>query len=308
MTLCRAMKKRPSIRRRGMAYIAVLMISMLVAIASLSGLSVARSRLRAVETASHTTRARFYAESAIEMALHTIGADSNWRNTYTHNEWTAERVVGNGGYAWKLVDESDGNLANDSEDPVRLYGKGVVENAMRIYSVELKPRPVANLLDNTEFKVGTRGWDSLESCNLTVSSTSPYSGPTCLWVNSRADPSAGVHQDITSKITNGTSYYVEVWRGGLGLTNRIEIILETTDGTQTTALNVSPPGLGWRKASGVLTPTWTGTLKKAYWKFYAPLAAIDFWIDDILMVEGTQPPQAATMVPVPGTWRREAGA
>lgn len=293
--------------RRGATYIAVLMTAMLVTIAALSGLSAARSRLRAVETASYTTRARFYAEAAVDMGLHAVRVDSNWRNNYTNDEWVSERTMGSGDYAWKLVDEEDGDLAGSSAGPVRLYGKGMAGDATRIYSVKLKPRAAPNLLGNCEFDVGTNRWAGLGNCDLVIESTNPNSSPTYLKVTHRANSSAGVYQDITSKITNGTTYYTELWRSGLGLTNRFEIILETTDGTQTIHFDVSPPGLGWRKASALLTPTWTGTLKRAYWKFYAPLAPIDFWIDDVLLVEGTEPPETM-MVPIPGTWRREAGS
>jgi hypothetical protein len=43
------------------------------------------------------------------------------------------------------VDETDGNLANNASDPVRVYGIGRVGNATRVYSVKCGPQPINSL-------------------------------------------------------------------------------------------------------------------------------------------------------------------
>ena len=287
-----------------MAYVAVLMTAMLVTIAALSGLSTARSRLRSVDTASHTTRARFYAESAVEMGLHTLGADSNWRTTYRSGEWISERDIGTGGYAWKLVDEVDNDLGAGLDDPVRLYGKGVVGDAMRIYSVELKPRAVPNILGNSGFEAGTRGWDTEGACELALSTGDPYRGEACGRVTNQFGIDAGIYYDITSQVTKGASYYVEARVGGLGISPNLDILVDATGSQQSVRLGSRFLATGWQKITGNTTVTWSGTLNRAYLKVSEPFPISTYYVDEVVMVEGDAAPDTP-MVPVPGTWRRE---
>ena len=80
--------------------------------------------------------------------------------------------------------------------------------------------------------------------------------------------------------------------------------LDTSEGMKQAAFYDAWAGHGWRKVSGILTPTWTGTLHGVYWKVGTEDVTDDFYIDDALLVEGTGPPQV-TMRPAAGTWRQE---
>jgi hypothetical protein len=77
------------------------------------------------------------AASGIEHALATLNANPAWRNVYVNNTPVPEIAAGRGTLSWKLVDEIDGNLANDPSQKSRLYGIGRVGQAMRLYSVQL---------------------------------------------------------------------------------------------------------------------------------------------------------------------------
>ncbi len=57
--------------------------------------------------------------------------------------------------------------------------------------------------------------------------------------------------------------------------------------------------------SGTLTPNWTGTLKSAYWHVAQTKGTTNFGFDDVLLIEGSGPGETSLM-PVPGTWRRES--
>jgi type II secretory pathway component PulK len=106
--------------RRGSMYVAVLLTAMIVAVIGISALTITRVELRSAEGAKDTIEARFYAQSALEIGSHLINGDRNWRTAYSSGVWVAEQSIGTGTYAWKLVDEQDGDLANDPSQPVRL--------------------------------------------------------------------------------------------------------------------------------------------------------------------------------------------
>lgn len=282
------------------------MTAMLVTIAAMSGLSAARSRLREVEATSSTSEARFYAECAVEMGLHAISHDSDWRDTYTNDEWQPVRPIAGGGYSWKIVDEEDDDLDAGQPGPVRLYGKGVIGDAMRVYSVELKPRAPANLLDNAGFESGARGWSCRGGCDIEPGTISSHGGVAYALVTDRVGLDAGVYYDLTSQITNGETYYVEAWISSLVPGRKVELVVDATGGRQTRTFQTNYFDADWRKVSGSATLGWSGTLNEAYLKIYPPLSFVDFRVDDVLLVEGNSPPDTK-MVPVPGSWRREAG-
>ena len=74
-----------------------------------------------------------------ELAVTRIAADPQWRTTYASSVAIAPIQFGRGTFEWKLVDETDANLADDNADPARLYGIGRTGTAVRIYSVLLLP-------------------------------------------------------------------------------------------------------------------------------------------------------------------------
>lgn len=128
--------------RRGGAYLAVLGVTTVVTVIGLSAVAVTRLERRAIEGTNNLAEARGYADSAVNIALLKINQNTNWRATYTHDTWTAAQTIGNGTLQWKLVDQVDTNLNNNTTDPVRIVGQGTVGTTTQLCSVLLTSRNV----------------------------------------------------------------------------------------------------------------------------------------------------------------------
>jgi len=130
--------ERPA-RERGSAYIAVLGISMLVTTVGLGAMLVVRSQRRSADLRNDEAESRAAALAAADIAALALATDSGWRTRYTNDTYAASRDLGRGKLAFKLVDESDGNLGDDPLQSVRLYASGKAGGATRISSVLLSP-------------------------------------------------------------------------------------------------------------------------------------------------------------------------
>jgi hypothetical protein len=137
-------------------YVFVLATSMLVTVIGLSVLTVTQINNRSIGQSNDTAEAELLAEDAVEYATSLLAADSNWRTTYSSGSVTAGKALGHGTISFKLVDETDGNLANNTTDTVRIYGYGRVNNATRIYSLLFTPStPALTCLQVAIDSVGT---------------------------------------------------------------------------------------------------------------------------------------------------------
>ena len=111
--------------RRASIYVAVLGTAILVTVIGLSALMTIRIERTYSEGTSDLAQARMHARSAIEIGIHRIDTDLDWRNTYVSGvPWEEDQPIGNGTYTLEGVDQ-DGNLADDNTDPVVLTGTGV---------------------------------------------------------------------------------------------------------------------------------------------------------------------------------------
>ncbi len=173
-------------RRRGSAYISLLGVSMIVTVIGLSALLGTRVELRTAGLTEAATQARYSAASGLELVLLRIATDPKWRTTYSNDTWTAEETILDVAFSFKLVDEQDGDLANDLTQPVRLFAKAIVGDAVRIYSVlleaegaegEIIERRVAAEDDDAEerFSDGNMFWQSVD-LDLAVGSTTDIVG------------------------------------------------------------------------------------------------------------------------------------
>ena len=134
-----AMTRPGARRRRGSAYILVLGTAMIVTTIGMSSLLLMRVHTHVANASQDEVKARFYGPSVADYATFRIAGDANWRNTYTSDLWTPQITVGEMKFRCKLVDEADGDLADDDYQPVRLYSEATVGSAVRIYSVVLEP-------------------------------------------------------------------------------------------------------------------------------------------------------------------------
>jgi len=292
-------------RRRGGIYVLVLGTSILVTVIGVSALALSRIQTRIAAAELPAAKARFAAQSLIEVALLRIANDPNWRSAYTNDTWTDEETVGDAVGAYKLVDELDGDLTNDPTHPVRLCAKATAGEAVRLCSVELTPAERPNLLVNPGFEDGTADWSSW-NCTL-VTTGDPHRGRGCVFLQGRGTLDSTVYQDVTSVVENGTSYYVEAWVkvAQVGGTEKVTISFKTIasgSGTRIFVTDFTLVGDSWTKVSGTLTPTWTGTLTEARWRVFSfpDGEEEDFFVDDAVMILPD-----ITMTPTPGSWREE---
>lgn len=120
----------------GSIYIFVLVISVIVSIIGLSSITIARINIRRVRARANQAEAMSLACSAVQAALATINLNPAWRNNYVSGVETTPIAFGSGTISWKLVDD-DGNLADDPQDAVRLFGIGRAGNSAWSQSVLL---------------------------------------------------------------------------------------------------------------------------------------------------------------------------
>lgn len=303
--------KRNQHLRRGGIYAVVLVAALIVTTIGLSALTATRLHVRAAEEVNDVVEAHFYAQSAIELGLHAISTVPSWRSSFTHDVWLPERPIGNGSCFVKFLDEEDADLANDDTQPVRLYGKGVAGDAVRIYSVivvEAEPGSVANnLLTNGDMESGVSPWVEFGDCDLESRPDGPHGGVAYLCVKNRDDSNSGPRQEIASKLTSGTAYDCTVWAKMKDFSEDLRVILwlRTSLGWTSQTIATTSVDQGWTLVSGSFTPFWTGSLYEALWKCQSTWSDQEFNLDDATLTEAGSGGSSPVYVTVRGTWRRE---
>ncbi len=122
--------------RRGTIYVAVLGVTMIVAVMALAGASISRLELRIAGDQVDQQQARLLARSAIEFGLHWIEETPSWRADLQADPNLITHAFGEGAFECLVVD-SDGSLVDDTTDGVTLYGYGEVGGAVAVESVHL---------------------------------------------------------------------------------------------------------------------------------------------------------------------------
>lgn len=121
--------------RRGMVYLFVLCMSLLVVVIGVSAVSLGRIRLRESRATAETAQARSLARSAIEIGLAKIKADDNWRTTLGVGVWMASTRVGSGGMK---LEATAIDTSVPSNDAVTLLGTGVCGGATQMMQVVVR--------------------------------------------------------------------------------------------------------------------------------------------------------------------------
>ena len=297
-----------SIHRRGSAYVIALGASMFVMLTGMTALLAAQSQWRATENTVVTAQTRLGAQSAIELGRYLIEADPNWRNNYTNDQWNTH-AWDHGDLSWKLVDEIDGDLSNDAIQPVRIWGRSTINSGARLCSVLITVEQADNLLENPGFEVSEEPWDGQsewDDCQIQIDNADPQGGVSCLLSTLRESPVAGPNQLVTEHLTNGQTYYSDVWVKGTGGSNQkiLGLMISSETGYVLYGNTVAWSGTDWQKISTTITPTWTGQLYDAWWFVSTFNDVDDFYIDNAVLVEGVEPPAVDTE-PVVGSWRWE---
>jgi hypothetical protein len=172
--------RRPAaLTRRGSIYLLALGVSTLVTVIGLTALATIRANQRITRQTGDRATAQSLAMSAVEHALTLIDSTPQWRTMITSGTESARFPLGQGTFSWKLIDETDGDLANDESQPVRLQGIGRFGRAEQLYGVQLRPvkTPLtcleASLHGNgtISFDGATVNADALVSTNGSVSAS-----------------------------------------------------------------------------------------------------------------------------------------
>ena len=273
----------------------MLAAAMMVSIIGISALLAVRVQRHAARAAADAVQARLIAESVIDIARFRIAGDPDWRNTYTHDTWTSWENAGRAAYRFKLQDEEDGHLADDSADVVRLLAEAAVGDAVRLCSVVL--RAEGNLLADGDFENGADAWFAYPGSESAVprirERDEPYSGSFHLEVHNRETPSAGAGQDVTKLLHNDATYHVAAWArtdepdtlsvklttiNEAGIEKRIELAWGLV-------------GSGWGLLSGSRQVSWEGQLVRAVFHVEGTnLDPKDFHLDNISLMRGKGAP------------------
>ena len=119
---------KPS-RRAGSVYVAVVGVTMIVAIIGVCGIQLARTQLKGVQATNDRQQARILALSAVDHAVSMMRDNVNWRADYTNDTEVGPYTLGDDSFTWKLVDP-DGDLDDDASDPLWVYGIGRAGDAV----------------------------------------------------------------------------------------------------------------------------------------------------------------------------------
>ena len=114
---------QPDHRRVGSAYAMILGVSAVLMVIGLAAVSVARIDTRGVSADNDWSEAQTLALSAAEHALARIAITEDWRSRLSG---TVSAPMGNGTMQWQITDDSDGQLADDVEEPVLIVAGGQV--------------------------------------------------------------------------------------------------------------------------------------------------------------------------------------
>jgi hypothetical protein len=164
--------RRPG--RAGTVYVAVLGVSMIVALVGLASIHLSRVEIEVLSGAEQSAQAELLAQSAVEFALSRTVFDTSWRSNYSSGaeyptgSWIS---LGGGSVRFAFVD-ADGNLADNANDAVTIRGIGRYGEATQVTTVAAQPS--ASALDC--LTVALHAGDDLNcdgpslSCNQMISS------------------------------------------------------------------------------------------------------------------------------------------
>jgi hypothetical protein len=277
---------------------------MIVTIIGVSALLLARAEQRAVRMTEQAVQADCGAQSMVDVTIFRLSNSANWRTTFVNDAWTPAEIVGDVTFRCKLVDDTDGDLADDANDPVRLYAKATVGEAVRIYSVQLAPVGPVNLLSNPAMEDGTADWLAWY-CDMESRTDQVHGGIRCLHVYNRIGYNSSSYQTLKSGLQKGATYQFRVWVKMDAGTSNVLLDIETEGSSSGTAYFDSQPvsvGTTWTEVTANLTPSWSGELLGALVSVYTASGNTGFGIDDAALVDLVASQQLTV---VPGTWRRE---
>lgn len=132
--------------RRGGAYLLVLACVMSTTVLCAGGLALSRAHQRAAADLANVEEARNLARAGVELGLHMIRTETDWRTARTSGAWVTGRALGRGTIDVRVQDP-DGSFTDDLNDSVEVTGIGTVGRTRQIVRVTLDPlhQPIDSL-------------------------------------------------------------------------------------------------------------------------------------------------------------------
>ncbi len=164
-------------RNSGTIYVAVLGVSLIVAVISIAAMHVARIELREVTAVDEISRARLMAESGIEFAICKIKSNPLWRLDYVSGvtntpSGALSSLTGSGQFEFTLTD-NDGDLNDDNQDSITLRSVGTAGGATSVVEVLLQPSGAGlNCLEASLHSSGPISIQDILTTDQTVSANS----------------------------------------------------------------------------------------------------------------------------------------
>lgn len=138
--------RRPRARQRGSVLVLVLGVTSIVGVIGLSALLAVRLQHADVRDRADAVAAQHLADGALQLVHTRLNQDSAWRTNHTHDTWTDAEVIGKDSFLrYKLIDQEDTDLADNTEDPLRLLIRVKHGDAVRLVSQSFtgtSPSPV----------------------------------------------------------------------------------------------------------------------------------------------------------------------
>lgn len=140
MKIKKMRKRSKAALRKGSIYIAVTGTAILVSLIGFTAIHLSKLDLRTALAQNESSCARHLAQSGVEFALGAIDFAPGWRSDYMHGEESSRDPSGiSEKITFRLLDNKDGDLADDATDPVEIQGIGRCGSSTYIYSVTYAP-------------------------------------------------------------------------------------------------------------------------------------------------------------------------
>lgn len=139
-------------RRRGVVLVFVLVAVLMAATLASTFLGGQSTSIGIARNVDNQARARFVAESGLELAIAHVRSNSSWRTDQSHGTWVTDEAFGQGTFTIVgedgldsdgdgIIDDGDKNLADDDSDPLTLTVTGKYGGAS--HSVRAVVTPVS---------------------------------------------------------------------------------------------------------------------------------------------------------------------
>lgn len=131
---------------RGAALLLVLIAVAVLTILALSFLASQQPTAAVAKNIDNKAKARVIAESALKMAIDYVNEDPTWRTDKTNGTWMSSVALDGGTFDLYGTDEDDGDLADDSSDPVHLVAVATYQGVTHRVTAIVTPADDSNAI------------------------------------------------------------------------------------------------------------------------------------------------------------------